>query len=120
MTIAQSLRTTNIRTKVLSEYLIFEKSNRELVWQSYFSAYEILGALCLVPGGHRKVLSAMDHFQNFAMERARFQVNFRAHGRDLRMLGGQNEICACSLVFPAIVDIDAGSFPNAGGPPRLR
>jgi dishevelled associated activator of morphogenesis len=38
-------------------------------------ALEILGALCLVPGGHRKVLSAMDHFQEFSMERTRFQVN---------------------------------------------
>ena len=37
-------------------------------------ALEILGALCLVPGGHRKVLSAMDHFQKFSMERTRFQV----------------------------------------------
>lgn len=38
------------------------------------TALEILGALCLVPGGHKKVLNAMDHFQKFAMERARFQV----------------------------------------------
>ena len=38
------------------------------------AALEILGALCLVPGGHKKVLSAMDHFQKFAMESARFQV----------------------------------------------
>jgi len=37
-------------------------------------ALEILGALCLVPGGHKKVLTAMDHFQKFAMERTRFQV----------------------------------------------
>ena len=35
---------------------------------------EIVGALCLVPGGHKKVLTAMDHFQTFAVERIRFQV----------------------------------------------
>lgn len=36
---------------------------------------EILGAVCLVPGGHRKVLEAMLHFQQYAGERTRFQVS---------------------------------------------
>lgn len=35
---------------------------------------EILGAVCLVPGGHKKVLEAMVHYQTFAAERTRFQV----------------------------------------------
>ncbi|KAL3203256.1 hypothetical protein MRX96_041993 [Rhipicephalus microplus] len=35
---------------------------------------EILGAMCLVPGGHRKVLEAMLHFQKHAYERTRFQT----------------------------------------------
>lgn len=35
---------------------------------------EILGAVCLVPGGHRKVLNSIDHLQTFAGERARFQT----------------------------------------------
>lgn len=35
---------------------------------------EILGAVCLVSGGHRKVLEAMLHYQRFAAERTRFQV----------------------------------------------
>jgi len=35
---------------------------------------EILGAVCLVPGGHRKVLEAMLHFQQYAAERTRFQT----------------------------------------------
>ncbi|ODM93937.1 Disheveled-associated activator of morphogenesis 1 [Orchesella cincta] len=35
---------------------------------------EILGAVCLVPRGHRKVLHAIDHLQEFAGERARFQT----------------------------------------------
>lgn len=52
-TIARSLAADNIRTKI--------------------SALEILGAVCLVPGGHRKVLQAMLHFQEFATERCRFQ-----------------------------------------------
>ena len=38
------------------------------------SPLEILGAVCLVPGGHKKVLNAMVHFQQFACERTRFQV----------------------------------------------
>jgi dishevelled associated activator of morphogenesis len=52
--IAQSLKTSVTRTKIL--------------------VLEIVGALCLVPGGHKKVLTAMDHFQTFAVERIRFQV----------------------------------------------
>lgn len=52
-TIARSLAADNIKTKV--------------------AALEILGAVCLVPGGHKKVLSSMLHFQEFAAERARFQ-----------------------------------------------
>ncbi|KAH8235667.1 hypothetical protein KR032_005083, partial [Drosophila birchii] len=52
-TIARSLAADNIKTKI--------------------AALEILGAVCLVPGGHRKVLQAMLHFQEFATERTRFQ-----------------------------------------------
>ncbi|CAB1437688.1 unnamed protein product [Pleuronectes platessa] len=51
--IAQSLATENIKTKV--------------------AVLEILGAVCLVPGGHKKVLEAMLHYQKFASERTRFQ-----------------------------------------------
>lgn len=53
-TIAQSLSSENIKTKI--------------------AVLEILGAVCLVPGGHRKVLEAMLHFQKFAFERTRFQT----------------------------------------------
>lgn len=52
--IARSLAADNIKTKV--------------------AALEILGAVCLVPGGHRKVLQAMLSFQEYAAERVRFQV----------------------------------------------
>ncbi|KAM9355334.1 disheveled-associated activator of morphogenesis 1-like [Pholidichthys leucotaenia] len=51
--IAQSLTVENIKTKV--------------------AVLEILGAVCLVPGGHKKVLDAMVHYQTFASERTRFQ-----------------------------------------------
>ncbi|XP_041826987.1 disheveled-associated activator of morphogenesis 1-like [Melanotaenia boesemani] len=51
--IAQSLATENIKAKV--------------------AVLEILGAVCLVPGGHKKVLDAMLHFQKFSSERTRFQ-----------------------------------------------
>uniref|UniRef100_A0AAG5CZK0 FH2 domain-containing protein n=1 Tax=Anopheles atroparvus TaxID=41427 RepID=A0AAG5CZK0_ANOAO len=52
-TIARSLAADNTRTKI--------------------AALEILGAVCLVPGGHKKVLTAMLHYQEYAAERARFQ-----------------------------------------------
>lgn len=59
-TIAQSLRTENSKTKV--------------------AVLEILGAVCLVPGGHKKVLQAMLHYQVYAAERTRFQVRRLAQG----------------------------------------
>ncbi|XP_030623666.1 disheveled-associated activator of morphogenesis 1 isoform X1 [Chanos chanos] len=52
--IAQSLATENIKTKV--------------------AVLEIMGAVCLVPGGHKKILEAMLHYQRFASERTRFQT----------------------------------------------
>ena len=54
--IAQSLRCDSVRTKI--------------------AVLEILGAVCLVPGGHKKVLEAMLHFQKYSHERTRFQVQF--------------------------------------------
>lgn len=51
--ISQSLATENIKTKI--------------------QVLEILGGVCLVPGGHKKVLDAMLHYQKFASERTRFQ-----------------------------------------------
>uniref|UniRef100_A0A665UTY0 Dishevelled associated activator of morphogenesis 1b n=1 Tax=Echeneis naucrates TaxID=173247 RepID=A0A665UTY0_ECHNA len=52
--IAQSLATENIKTKV--------------------AVLEIMGAVCLVPGGHKKILESMLHYQRFASERTRFQT----------------------------------------------
>ena len=44
---------------------------------SKVAALEMLGAMCLVPGGHKRVLHAMLHFQQHVGERTRFQVAFR-------------------------------------------
>ena len=54
--IAQSLSTENLKTKI--------------------NALEILGAMCLVPGGHKKVLEAMLHYQIFASEHTQFQGKY--------------------------------------------
>uniref|UniRef100_H2YP92 GBD/FH3 domain-containing protein n=1 Tax=Ciona savignyi TaxID=51511 RepID=H2YP92_CIOSA len=51
--IAQSLACESLRTKT--------------------AVLEILGAVCLVPGGHKKVLEAMLHYQKYSNERTRFQ-----------------------------------------------
>ncbi|KXJ72201.1 hypothetical protein RP20_CCG018647 [Aedes albopictus] len=51
--IARSLAADNIKTKI--------------------AALEILGAVCAVPGGHKKVLTAMLNYQEYATERVRFQ-----------------------------------------------
>lgn len=53
---------------------------------------EILGAVCLVPGGHKKVLEAMSHYQKFAAERTRFQVSTHTHIHDTNQtLSGQKD-----------------------------
>jgi dishevelled associated activator of morphogenesis len=52
-TISQSLSSENLKTKT--------------------AVLEILGAMCLVPGGHRRVLDAMFYYQSYASERTRFQ-----------------------------------------------
>uniref|UniRef100_A0A4W3IX21 Disheveled-associated activator of morphogenesis 2-like n=1 Tax=Callorhinchus milii TaxID=7868 RepID=A0A4W3IX21_CALMI len=52
--ISQSLRSENVKTKI--------------------AVLEILGAVCLVPGGHKKVLQAMLHYQLHVAERTRFQT----------------------------------------------
>ncbi|XP_062712886.1 disheveled-associated activator of morphogenesis 1-like [Aedes albopictus] len=51
--IARSLAADNIKTKI--------------------ATLEILGAVCAVPGGHKKVLTAMLNYQEYATERVRFQ-----------------------------------------------
>lgn len=68
------------------------------------SVLEIVGALCLVPGGHKKVLTAMDHFQKFAVERIRFQVCARVflingvlrNGAKVTYACTCSSVCACA------------------------
>ena len=52
--IAQSLRCENNKVKI--------------------SILELFGAMCMIPGGHKKILQAFIHFQNYSGERTRFQV----------------------------------------------
>ncbi|KAF5302867.1 hypothetical protein FQA39_LY02047 [Lamprigera yunnana] len=61
--IAQSLSTDDIKTKI--------------------AVLEILGAVCLVSGGHKKVLDAMLHYQKYAYERTRFQGIINDLDRDV-------------------------------------
>ena len=91
---------------------------------------EIVGALCLVPGGHKKVLTAMDHFQTFAVERIRFQVHFFVINGVLRNSEVRAHVlllCACALwllsscslsvrvlFFPPHADADRGSGAQSG------
>ena len=92
--IAQSMSTENIKTKIQGQSIKYPLLTtlrmfifvRGLVLQCLFPHYfqqfwyfvvtvlEILGAVCLVPGGHKKALDAMTHFQKFNEERTRFQV----------------------------------------------
>lgn len=88
--IAQSLSTENIKTKV--------------------AVLEILGAVCLVPGGHKKVLQAMLHYQKYASERTRFQVGALAAASLfmlLRALPTQTPLQACrecmTRCFPVLI-----------------
>ncbi|KAK7904009.1 hypothetical protein WMY93_016616 [Mugilogobius chulae] len=91
--IAQSLATENIKTKV--------------------AVLEILGAVCLVPGGHKKVLEAMTHYQTFAAERTRFQTSleFRIHLRyEFLMLGIQPVIDKLRSHENATLDVHLDYF----------
>lgn len=79
-TIAQSLSTENIKTKT--------------------AVLEILGAMCLVPGGHKKVLEAMLHFQKFAAERTRFQTIVNDLDRSTGVY--QDEVCLKTAIMSFI------------------
>ncbi|XP_046849776.1 disheveled-associated activator of morphogenesis 1-like isoform X2 [Xenia sp. Carnegie-2017] len=79
--IAQSLRTENIKTKV--------------------AVIEILAAICLVPGGHKKALQALTHYQQYAMERTRFQTVM--HDLD-RSTGSHKEEFNLKIVIMSFVN----------------
>ena len=65
------------------------------------AALEILGAMCLVPGGHKRVLQAMIHFQQHVGERTRFQVStFDRQSHDLSL-----QSSAVEQVLDILMDI---------------
>ncbi|XP_069624418.1 disheveled-associated activator of morphogenesis 2 isoform X1 [Ranitomeya imitator] len=87
--ISQSLRTENIKTKI--------------------AVLEILGAVCLVPDGHKKVLQAMLHYQVYAAERTRFQTLLNELDRSLgRYREEVNLKTAIMSFFNAVLNAGAG------------
>ncbi|XP_069464849.1 disheveled-associated activator of morphogenesis 2 isoform X1 [Ambystoma mexicanum] len=87
--ISQSLRTENIKTKI--------------------AVLEILGAVCLVPDGHKKVLQAMLHYQVFAAERTRFQTLLNELDRSLGKYRDEVNLKTAIMSFiNAILNAGAG------------
>lgn len=60
--------------------------------------YEMLGALCLIPTGHKKVLEAMTHFRYFASERTRFQTVVADLAHEWSHLVAELKVAAMGLV----------------------
>jgi dishevelled associated activator of morphogenesis len=77
--IAQSLHTTDIPTKI--------------------RVLEILGGVCLIPEGHKKVLRAMSQFCAFAGERFRFQTVLAELARDTQMSNLDLDCKTAALAF---------------------
>jgi len=89
-TIAQSLSSENIKTKV--------------------AVLEILGAMCLVPGGHKRVLDAILHYQNYACERTRFQGIINDLDRSLGKY--RDDVCLKTTIMSfinAVLNYGAGA-----------
>ncbi|XP_075451491.1 disheveled-associated activator of morphogenesis 2 isoform X1 [Ascaphus truei] len=87
--ISQSLRTENIKTKI--------------------AVLEILGAVCLVPDGHKKVLQAMLHYQVYAAERTRFQTLLNELDRSMGRYRDEVNIKTAIMSFiNAILNAGAG------------
>lgn len=63
--VTQSLHTSDIPTKI--------------------KVLETIGAVCLIPNGHRQVLDALDRFKVFAGERTRFQTLVAELSRDTKL-----------------------------------
>lgn len=83
--IAQSLATENIKTKV--------------------AVLEIMGAVCLVPGGHKKILEAMLHYQKFSCERTRFQVGWFVYSMILHQESLYQDKCQSHCHLSFVTDI---------------
>lgn len=60
---------------------------------------QILGAVCLVPGGHKKVLQAFNHLCTFAAERTRFQILMNDLSRQTRIPTADMELKTAALAL---------------------
>ena len=84
-------KSSQVCCKILSKWLQSRLfcSRRLIIFLFVITVLEILGAVCLVPGGHKKALDAMTHFQKFNEERTRFQVGrkqfFMERGYDINV-----------------------------------
>jgi dishevelled associated activator of morphogenesis len=70
---------------------------------------EILGAVCLVQGGHKKVLDAFVNFQDFAAERTRFQSIMNDLDRSIGSYRDETNLkVAIMSLINALVNYGAG------------
>eukprot|EP00048_Salpingoeca_helianthica_P016237 m.231210 g.231210 ORF g.231210 m.231210 type:complete len:1066 (+) comp18280_c0_seq1:77-3274(+) len=60
---------------------------------------QILGAVCLVPGGHKKVLQAFDHLKKYAGERTRFQMLVGDLSRQTRTINADLELKTATMAL---------------------
>ena len=84
-------KSSQVCCKILSKWRMSRLfcAPRLIIFLFVITVLEILGAVCLVPGGHKKALDAMTHFQKFNEERTRFQVGrkqlFMERGYDINV-----------------------------------
>jgi dishevelled associated activator of morphogenesis len=104
--VARSLQSPSLRTRTL--------------------VLEILGAVCLIPGGHRRILEALSDFASQMGERVRFDTIVQCLNADLMFRSGwigNVRVSAEETKMGALIDLQVAalSFINAvilGGPGR--
>lgn len=90
--VAQSLRCDNPKVKI--------------------SVLELFGAMCMIPGGHKKVLQAFVHFQNYAGERTRFQSLIVELDRSSGMDNEEEELVKTAIMSFINAAIKSGAGQN--------
>jgi hypothetical protein len=85
--IALSLRSPSLKTRAL--------------------VLEILAAVCLIPGGHKRVLECVSQFARISGERARFETVVTCLGIDMMYKGGWvgNTRVTAEEKFERIIDL---------------
>jgi hypothetical protein len=85
--IALSLRSFSLRTRAL--------------------VLEILGAVCLIPGGHRRILECMNKFRETFCERARFETAVACVASDMLFKTGYiaNSRISIDEKFERVMDL---------------